>query len=193
MSNERERIEHLLAEGKISTEEAERLRAAMERSETRAPVAPEPLAKPRLSRLAVASALGLPAAVTAGLLVHLLGLFILLITRHPDKNHVLDLVAVLTALVVILASAIAGIASLVAVGKTPDRLRGRGLAILGLVETAVILWALWMYMLPGRPMPGPHSEAASGTAGTAVQREIPHRPERGEIKADEAVRLIEQL
>jgi len=138
VSNERERIEHLLAEGKISAEEAERLRTAMNKSEVRAPVAPEPVAKPRLSRLAVASALGLPAAVTAGLLVYAFGLLILLVAEHADKDDVLALAAGLTGFAVLLAGAIAGIAALVAVRNAPDRLRGRGLAILGVLQLPVV-------------------------------------------------------
>ncbi|MHC4247996.1 MAG: hypothetical protein ACYS9X_02600 [Planctomycetota bacterium] len=135
MTTERERIEKLLAEGKVSAEEAERLRAALDRAEREEthppPGAREAIVKPRLSRLALAGALGLPAAGIAFLLVA--GLSIAFGVRDDRAAEGAFLVAAAVALTGVGLS----IAGRVAIRRAPDELTGLRAARLGIIVPVV--------------------------------------------------------
>ncbi|MHC4247994.1 MAG: ExbD/TolR family protein [Planctomycetota bacterium] len=135
MTTERERIEKLLADGKVSPMEAERLRAALEKSEreeAQAPPGPrEAIVKPKLSRLAVAGALGLPAAVATFLFVMGLALVFGVIEERAAGGGLMMAAAV--ALVGVGLS----IAGLVVTRREPGRFSGRRLATAGIVAPIV--------------------------------------------------------
>lgn len=130
MTTERERIDKMLAEGRVSAEEAERLRAALERSEreeTDSPPGPrEEITRPRLSRLAVAGALGLPAAGVAALLV---AGFAMIFTNR--EQQIVGAV-VLVGLAVLLTGMGLSIGGLVAIRRSPGALCGRKAAVFGI-------------------------------------------------------------
>jgi hypothetical protein len=136
MTDERERIDKMLAEGKVSPEEAKRLLAALERSEREEAEAPpgprEEIKRPRLSRLAVAGAVALPAAL--GLFVTAFGFGVALGTNE-------ELAAaggLMVAAVVLVAGAILSVSAALAVRRSPDALRGRRLAHIGIAASAVL-------------------------------------------------------
>ncbi|MHC5056115.1 MAG: hypothetical protein ACYTKD_15525 [Planctomycetota bacterium] len=135
MTTERQRIEKLLADGKVSAEEAERLRAALDRAEREEAQAPpgarEAIVKPRLSRLALAGALGLPAAGIAFLLVA--GLSIAFGVRDDRAAEGALLVAAAVALTGVGLS----IAGRVAIRRAPDELTGLRAARFGIVVPVV--------------------------------------------------------
>lgn len=135
MTTERERIEKLLADGKVSAEEAERLRAALEKSEREEAQAPrnaeEKITRPRLSKLAAAGALGLPAAVVAFLL--LAGIAIL--CGLPDDRAAQG--GLFVAAAVILTGAGLSIAGRIAIRRAPDGLTGLRAARFGIIAPTV--------------------------------------------------------
>ncbi|MHC5056118.1 MAG: hypothetical protein ACYTKD_15540 [Planctomycetota bacterium] len=148
MTTERERIDRMLAEGKVSAEEAQRLRAALdvsEREEAQAPAgAREAIAKPRLSRLALAGALGLPVAVVAFLL--LAGIAIL--CGLPDDRAAEG--GFLVAAAVVLTGLGLSIAGRVAIRRAPDELRGRTLALWGIaLQGLAVLCAVGVTLILG--------------------------------------------
>ncbi|MHC5056114.1 MAG: SHOCT-like domain-containing protein [Planctomycetota bacterium] len=130
MTTERQRIEKLLADGKVSAEEAARLLAALdraERDEAQAPPGPrESIAKPRLSRLALAGLLCTPGAVVAALLV---AGFAMIFTRNEEQ--IVGAVA-LVGLAVFLTGIGLSIGGLILIRRAPDELAGRKLAHLGI-------------------------------------------------------------
>ncbi|MHC5056117.1 MAG: hypothetical protein ACYTKD_15535 [Planctomycetota bacterium] len=132
MTTERERIEKLLADGKVSAEEAERLRAALEkaeREEARAQVTPGPrneITTPRISRLAVAGALGLPAAGVAALLV---AGFAMIFTKREEQ---IVGAVVLVGLAVLLTGIGLSIGGLVAIRRSSGALCGTRAAAVGI-------------------------------------------------------------
>jgi len=145
MTTERERIEKLLADGKVSPMEAERLRAALEKAErderekAARPGAADgdgadrldKIGRPRTSRLALAGVLGLPAAGVTFLFV--MGLAIVF-GAHGDR-------AVAGGLLMAVAVALVGvglsIAGLVVTRRQPDRFSGRRLATAGIIAPVV--------------------------------------------------------
>ena len=136
MSQERERIDRLLAEGKLSAEEAERLRAALEESEAGETFEVEHIQPPRLSRLAVAGALCLPGAVVAGLLTSALfnTLTALGAKRIPGND-----IGFLVGLAVLLTGVVLSISALVVIKVSHGELTGRGLALFGLISQSILL------------------------------------------------------
>ncbi|MHC4247997.1 MAG: SHOCT-like domain-containing protein [Planctomycetota bacterium] len=130
MATERQRIEKLLADGKVSAEEAERLLAALEKSERddaqAAPGPREEIKKPRLSRLALAGALCMPGAFVAALLV---AGFAMIFTRNEEQ--IVGAVA-LVGLAVFLTGIGLSIGGLILIRRAPDELAGRKLAHLGI-------------------------------------------------------------
>ncbi len=135
MKDERERIEGMLSEGRISADEAEQLLAAVEKADTRQE---EEIKKPRLSRLALAGALGLPAAVVVWLL--LFG-FAMIWAEGPYVEDRASAGATLVALAVMLAGLGLSIGGYVAVRRAPDELRGQKLALFGIWLPAGLLAA----------------------------------------------------
>ncbi|MDK1032910.1 MAG: hypothetical protein QGD94_12945 [Planctomycetia bacterium] len=145
MSDEHKRIDRMLAEGKISPEEAARLRGALEKSEdvAEAPVA-EPVTKRRLSKLAVAGALGVPAAIVAALLVYAFGMLIAEGMRGDERA---GLAATVTGVAVVLAGFVLSVAALVAIRNNRETRCGKGLAIFGLLAILIPIAALILFCL----------------------------------------------
>ncbi|MHC5056119.1 MAG: hypothetical protein ACYTKD_15545 [Planctomycetota bacterium] len=135
MTTERERIEKLLADGKVSPMEAERLRAALEKAERDEAARPaaagegqaDRLGRPRLSRLALAGVLGLPAAGVTFLFVMGLAIVFGVIEERAAGGGLMMAAAV--ALVGVGLS----IAGLVVTRRQPDRFSGRRLATAGII------------------------------------------------------------
>ncbi|MHC5056116.1 MAG: hypothetical protein ACYTKD_15530 [Planctomycetota bacterium] len=139
MTTERERIEKLLADGKVSAKEAERLLAALDRAEredVQATARPgREIARPRLSRLAIAGAVALPAAL--GLFVTAFGFGVALGTNE-------ELAAaggLMVAAVALAAGSIVSVSAALAVRRSPDTLRGRRLAHIGIVLSLILMAA----------------------------------------------------
>lgn len=138
MTTERERIDKMLAEGKVSAKEAERLRAALEgseREEMQAPPGPrEEITRPRLSRLALAGALGVPAGIVTWLFVFGLGICL------ADDTDSIVAGAFIVAFAVMLIFVALSAGGLVVIRQAPDKLTGRRLAHLGIwLPTGLII------------------------------------------------------
>ncbi|MHC4503337.1 MAG: hypothetical protein ACYTFI_08540, partial [Planctomycetota bacterium] len=133
MATERERIDKMLAEGKVSAEEAERLRAALAKADAGGSDQKEDaITRPRLSRFALAAALSIPAA--GGLFLMAFGFGIALGTRELRAAAG----GLLVAMVVLAAGAALGIAAGIAVRREPDRLAGRRLARIAIVFSLLL-------------------------------------------------------
>ena len=131
MSAESERIDRMLSEGKISPDEAQRLRAALDKSEPE----PSPLAQfpsSRISRLAVTSAVLVVVAFAVQIIVVLAS-----VAFHRGTSSVILPVGPL-----LLLSLIFGISALVVIKKSQGRLTGRGLALFGVVSSSLVLIAV---------------------------------------------------
>ena len=126
MSDEQERIERMLADGKISPEEAERLRRALEESEIGETPEVERIEPPRLSRLALAGALCLPGALVAQLLIAALPK-----PRGAETWSVGPLV--------LLTGIVLSIAALITIRESHGQLTGRGLALFALILQSILL------------------------------------------------------
>ncbi len=171
MSDERERIEKMAAEGKISTEEAERLKTALEKSEEKEATTPPrvPTEGPELSRLAVTS---LVLAVAGLPLSALLG--------------VLGLAAMLTGLVL-------GIVALVQIRNSGGKLYGKGFALAGLILPVLLVpCSILAYLCLG-------GNSDSGLKGPLEQREQREQREQPrtekrvmEVNAQAALALAEK-
>ncbi|MHC4503336.1 MAG: SHOCT-like domain-containing protein [Planctomycetota bacterium] len=139
MTTERERIDRMLAEGKVSAEEAERLLAALGRAEDEDADADTPpvekIAKPRLSRLALAGALGMPAAGVAFLVVAGLGIAV---GSGPRAEERALAGGALVAAAVALVGVGVSIAGLVAIRRAPGELTGRRAARLGIIVPPIV-------------------------------------------------------
>ena len=161
MESERERIERLEAEGKISAEEAGKLKDALARAEAKETAADEhPVTKPRLSRLALAGFLCSPAAL-------ILYIGLAAIGDAADIQAIafwalplsLSAVAFLTGMGL-------SVAGLVVTRRSPDRLRGRNLARAGLLLPILLPLLLAFatrafFAAPPRPVPPTPGSAAS--------------------------------
>ncbi len=137
MSQERERIDRLLAEGKISAEEAERLRAAMEKSEVGETFEVEHIERPRLSRLAVAGALCLPGALVAGLLTWVLA------NARCAERLLDDTTGLFVGWAVLLIGIVLSIAALIGIRESQGELKGRGPALFALILQCILLVLMW--------------------------------------------------
>jgi hypothetical protein len=163
MPEELERIEKMLADGKISPEEAERLKKAVsdaERKEVATPPRPvKRVERPRLSKMAVAGALALPAAAALAAVVGLVGTSL---ADSAKGREAAGAAAGAAFLVVLLTGFVLSSVGLAGIRREPDRLRGRGLAVWGLLSVAVVpLLAVGYLALRsaaragGRPSRGP--------------------------------------
>lgn len=94
---------------------------------------------PRLSKLALASALGLPAALAAAVIVELL--YDVLTWNGRQRTQPSGIGAAAGAAVLI-SAVIVGIAALMAISHSHKRLKGRGLAIGGIAAPVVVLVSL---------------------------------------------------
>lgn len=98
---------------------------------------PMVMTPPRVSKLAVASALSLPTAVLLGALVTVLGSG----GRVASDSAVMLGMAV--GATVLFTGAGIGVAALMAIRKSSGQLRGRGLAIMGIAELGLaVLWCV---------------------------------------------------
>ncbi|MHC4253728.1 MAG: SHOCT-like domain-containing protein [Planctomycetota bacterium] len=160
MASERERIKKMLAEGKVSPEEAARLEAAIDAAEVGEGDTPARRPggtgdggagkmgddEPRLSRLALASALCLPGAVVVGILVALLAQ---VATGGQRISEGAVALGAISGVAVLLTGFIAGIAALRSIRARPRRLRGRGLCIVGIVGLPAALVLVFLLLMAG--------------------------------------------
>jgi len=141
MTTERERIDKMLAEGKVSAEEAERLRAALdmsERDETQTPPGQrDGITRPRLSRLALAGLICTPGAIVAALLM---AAFAMVLTNRERESGI---AVILVGLAVLLTGIGLSIGGLVVIRRAPGELAGRKLAHLGIWLPVVLIVALF--------------------------------------------------
>ena len=137
--SEQERIDRLLAEGKISAEEAERLRAAVEESEAdeTSESEVESIERPRLSRLAVAGALCLPGALVAGLLTWVLA------NARCAERLLDDTTGLFVGWAVLLIGIVLSIAALIGIRESQGELKGRGPALFALILQCILLVLMW--------------------------------------------------
>ena len=143
-TDERTRIEALLREGKISMEESRELLDALG---TRLP---EPSVmeqvQRRLSRLALASALCLPAAVLLGIFSGVLAQWALGREHHSEASV---WIGVLCGTAVLITGLVLGVAALRAIRNEPGTLSGRGLAWIGVISPPVVLLLLFLGLMAG--------------------------------------------
>ena len=137
METEQERIKRMLAEGKITPADAERLNLALAKSKQiqESPVRLDPAGATRLSKLALASTL-----------FAAFGVFVLFLPLHNSRSlstatssyqetiNVTPLVAGIPFLTAI----VLGIIALVVIRRNSQRLHGKGLAGLGIAAAMVI-------------------------------------------------------
>lgn len=133
MSAERERIDRMQSEGKITQEEAHRLLAALDRSETPEPPPAQLALPPRLSRLAIAGALAFPAAVIAAFLVSALARAFGATAVQAENARVSAEYAVL------LVGIVLSISALVAIRNSQGCLAGLGLALFGIIAPILLV------------------------------------------------------
>ena len=182
MSDERERIERMRAEGKISTEEARRLMDALEKAEQKEQNISSggiPLVEQqRLSKTAVAGALCLPAAIIVGLLA---GFAAHLVSKEDHLTEGTAWIAVLSGTAVLLVGLLLGIAALLAVRREPDKLWGKGFAWVGILQLPVVWFFLFLKLLNhgSEALQSPADELYDKPASGIAQPVPPEsRPER---------------
>ena len=136
--SETERIEQMVRDGKISTEEAAKLRAALagEAGARPAPLADERIRPARLSRCAIAGALGPVGAVVVGLVAFGIG-SVSGATEDAALAGALSLGGA-----TFLAGIVLSVVALVAMRMQPGEVRGRGLAVAGIVVPVVCVAAV---------------------------------------------------
>jgi len=149
MTDEHERIEKMRAEGKVTAEEAERLKAALGKSgEAQALRRPPPVAEPVTHKLAILSALALPVGAAAAIVIG--GLGASLATSRSGREIAISVGFWLLFLIVIVGGILGQIA-LSAIRREPDRFRGRGLALFGrlvaLLALIVIVFGAVSYVM----------------------------------------------
>ena len=141
-----------------------RLRKAC-KSPDNVPPAPDPFTTPpRLSRLAVAGALGLPAAVIAALLM------VALANAFGAKGLQANDAVVLAGCAVLFAGVVLSISALVAIRNSHGRLTGRGLALFGIIAPILLVLVLLVDFVPSKDrsgsIPVPVTDQPSAPAST---------------------------
>ena len=140
MNEEKDRIERMLAEGRVTREEADGLLAALEKSQKEESFSMPggQTEEPRMCAAAVVGALGVPAAIVLSLILVIIDG--LLSTPHGPDGAVSGSSAGPVFMLVMFIGFVLSIIALFQISGSRGRLRGKGLAIAGIVMPILFLF-----------------------------------------------------